>query len=109
MACRRRFDPSSALILWQVGVLGEPSIRKGASCRPERLRALTDVLRRYYPAQHRVTLYEAAPYAICDPKVERMPLTKLPRAKVFTMATLYLPPKPSRVVDGKVVRWLEQT
>jgi hypothetical protein len=87
LAYRRKFDPSSALILWQVGVLGEPSLRKEASCRPERLRVLTDVLRRYYPPRHRVTLYEAAPFTICDPRVVRMPLTTLPRATVFTMAT----------------------
>src|SRR2546428_900577 len=34
---RRKFDPSSALILWQVGVLGEASVRDHMSCRPERL------------------------------------------------------------------------
>ena len=108
LAYRRKFDPSSALILWQVGVLGEPSIRKEASCRPERLRVLTDVLRRYYPPRHRVTLYEAAPYTICDPRVVRMPLATLPRATVFTMATLYVPPKPSRGGDAKILRWFRQ-
>jgi len=108
LAYRRRFDPSSALVLWQVGVLGEPSIRKGMSCRPERLRVLTDVLRRHYPARHRVVLYEAAQFPVCDAVVKRVPLARLPQETVLVMATLYVPPKPSRVVDARIVRWLDQ-
>ena len=108
LACRRRFDPSSGLILWQVGVLGEPSIRTGMSCRPERLRALTDVLRRHYPSRHRVVLYEAAQFPICDAVVKRIPLARLPQETVFTMATLYVPPKPSRAADGRIMRWLDR-
>ena len=53
---RRRFDPTSALILWQVGLLGEFSVRPKMASRPERLRILTDTLRRHYPARHPVVL-----------------------------------------------------
>src|SRR6059036_2752839 len=53
LASRRRFDPSSELILWQVGVLGESSVKRGMSCRPERLKVLIAHLRRHYPAHHR--------------------------------------------------------
>ena len=62
LASRRRFDPTSALILWQVGVLGEGSVRDDMYCRPERLDVLIRVLRRHYPASHRVVLYEAAQF-----------------------------------------------
>jgi uncharacterized protein YabN with tetrapyrrole methylase and pyrophosphatase domain len=107
LACRRRFDPSSALILWQVGVLGEPGVRKSMACRPERLRVLTDVLRRHYSARHPVVLYEAAQFPICEPMIERMPLAKLPQATVLPLTTLYVPPRPSRTMDPKVLRWLD--
>jgi uncharacterized protein YabN with tetrapyrrole methylase and pyrophosphatase domain len=105
---RRRFDPSSGLILWQVGALGEPSVRKRMSCRPERLRALTHVLRRHYSGRHPVVLYEAAQFPMCDAVVKRIPLAKLPKQTVLMVATIYVPPKPSRVVDRKVVGWLAQ-
>jgi uncharacterized protein YabN with tetrapyrrole methylase and pyrophosphatase domain len=108
LACRRRFDPSSGLILWQVGVLGEPSIRIGMPCRPERLRVLTAALRRHYPAGHRVVLYEAAQFPICDATVKRIPLARLAQATVFTMTTLYVPPKPSRALDAKIMQWLDE-
>ncbi len=108
MGCRRRFDPSSALILWQVGVLGESSVRKGMSCRPERLRALTTLLRRHYPARHPVVLYEAAQFSVCDPVITRIPLVSLPAATVPAMTTLYLPPRVSRALSATVNRWLKE-
>lgn len=108
LGCRRRFDSSSALILWQVGVLGESSVRKGMSCRPERLRVLTDVLRRHYPARHPVVLYQAAQFPTCDPMIERIPLAKLPSATVMAMTTLYIPPKGSRALNATVSRWFDE-
>lgn len=106
---RRRFDPTSALILWQVGVLGEPSIRIGMTCRPERLQVLTDVLRRHYPERHPVVLYEAAQFPMCDPVIKRISLANLPQQTVWPMTTLYVPPKPSRVEDPRVLRWLNES
>jgi uncharacterized protein YabN with tetrapyrrole methylase and pyrophosphatase domain len=106
LACRRRFDPTSALILWQVGVLGERSIEQGMACRPERLRVLAGVLRRGYPPRHLVVLYEAAQFPACDPKIQRVPLAKLPRQQIFPITTLYVPPRPSRAEDPRVAAWL---
>jgi uncharacterized protein YabN with tetrapyrrole methylase and pyrophosphatase domain len=108
LASHRRFDATSALILWQVGALGDPSIRDGMAARPERLQVLTRALRRHYPANHRLVLYEAAPFAVCDPKIERLPLSKLPQATVLPMTTLYIPPKPSRTPDPRIIRWFDE-
>jgi hypothetical protein len=109
LACRRRFDPSSELILWQVGVLGESNVRRGMTCRPERLKVLIDHLRRHYPARHRVVLYEAAPFPICDPVIKRVPLGSLEKHTIQPMTTLYVPPIPSsRAVDGRIMRWLDE-
>jgi hypothetical protein len=108
LGSRRRFDPSVALILWQVGVLGEGGVRKGKACRPERLRVLADALRRHYPPRHRVVLYEAAQLPICDPMIERISLARLPQATVMPMTTLYVPPRPSRPTSARVSRWLEE-
>jgi hypothetical protein len=108
LGCRRRFDPTSALILWQVGVLGESSVRKGMACRPERLRALTSHLRRYYPARHPVVLYEAAQFPVCDPVIKRIPLARLPDATVLAMTTLYIPPNGDKPLSAMVDRWLDE-
>ena len=105
---RRRFDPTSALVLWQVGVLGESTSRIGMTCRPERLRVLTDTLRRHYSDRHPVILYEAAQFPICDPMIDRITLAQLPRQIVRPVTTLYIPPKPTRRDDPEIRRWLER-
>lgn len=106
LALRRRFDPTSSLILWQVGALGEPGVRPGMACRPERLRALASLLRRSYPARHPVIIYRASPFSICDAVVVRITLAKLPGETVPAMATLFVPPLPRRRADPRVVGWM---
>jgi uncharacterized protein YabN with tetrapyrrole methylase and pyrophosphatase domain len=108
LASRRRFDPSSGLILWQVGVLGEPSIRKEMRCRPERLQVLTAFLRRHYPARHGVVLYQAAQFPICDARIKRVELRRLPREIVGPLTTLYVPPLAERADDPKITRWFDE-
>jgi hypothetical protein len=108
LAARRRFDPSSALILWQVGVLGEPGARAGMECRPERLAVLTARLGRFYPPRHPVFLYQASPFSICDAAITRTSLARLREVRVHPMMTLYVPPRPSRLRDPRVKRWMSE-
>ncbi len=105
---RRRFDPTSELLLWQVGVLGEPRAIKGITCRPERLRKLVSVLRRHYPAAHRVTLYYAPMFPSHPPIVKRVRLDRLPDVPVSPLALLYVPALPQRNANSRIVRWFEE-
>ena len=91
LAYRRRFDPTSALILWQVGVLGEPGFPTDAGCRPERLARLTRVLRRHYDERHPIILYEAAQFPVSEPKIKKIPLSKLPSVRLWSITTVYIP------------------
>jgi precorrin-6B methylase 1 len=106
---RRRFDPTSGVILWQIGVLGESDVRVGATCRPDRLQTLTAVLRRHYPAQHRVILYYASTFPAHPPIVQRVGLSKLPQTVVNPMAMLYVPALAQRPIDMKIARWFDET
>jgi hypothetical protein len=108
LAYRRRIDPTSALILWQVGLLGEPSLPKPGGSRPERLKRLTTTLLRHYTVTHRVVLYEAAQFPFCKPRIKRIPLGKLPATRVGAMMTLYIPPKLSRRADPAIMRWFDE-
>jgi hypothetical protein len=107
LAAHRRFDPTSALILWQVGLLGETSVGSG-TCRRDRLHVLTKVLRRHYPARHRVVLYEVAQFPLCEPIIERVALAKLSEMAVSIPTTLYIPPRPSRAQDPRIMRWFDE-
>ena len=108
LAYERRFDPTSALVLWQAGAIGEPSVAKDMRARPERLRKLTAVLRRHYGERHPVVLYEASQFPISEARIERIRLGKLPDATVWPITTLYIPPKPSRHADAAIMRWFDE-
>ena len=90
---QRRFDANSALILWQIAMVGNLGFYK-----PEEhfrsLTVLTEVLKRHYRSEHEVIVYEAAIYyPVCEPVIQQVPLAKLPEAKVTQVSTLYVPPK----------------
>ncbi len=105
---RRRFDATSALILWQAGLLGEPSVRRGMTARVERIEKLVQVLRRSYPARHRVVLYEAAQFPLCEPVITRVALSRLARTPMRPVTTLYVPPLGDRRENRTVARWFDE-
>ena len=74
---RRKFDPCSALILWQFGVIGERSCPK--TMRRDCVRVLVERLAQSYPRDHEVILYEAAIYPLYDPIRRRVRLFRLAR------------------------------
>jgi len=81
----------AALILWQIGVVGDETLTK---LQPSEngLLMLTEKLLRSYPADHKITLYEATTLPIMPPRVEEITIAQLANAKVKTITTLYVPP-----------------
>src|SRR3546814_15956327 len=55
-------------------------------------RLLVERLAEDYPADHVVTLYEAATLPIMAPRMERMPMSKLVDADLQLQTTLVIPP-----------------
>lgn len=104
---RRLFDPTSVLILWQVGVLGERTGRRGF-CRPGRVRRLVESLSQHYPKDHVTVLYYAATFPGNLPTVQRIPLIELPSTDIAPLAMLYVPPLPQRPPAPDILEWLEQ-
>ena len=94
---RRKFDPSSHLILWQIGNIGNWKPEKQDCSR--NLQALVEVLQGYYDPEHETVLYLAAQYASCDPMIERVPLSKIPHASISAVTTLYVPPRGLAPID----------
>ena len=105
---RRRIDPSSALILWQIGVLGDTTTRDPKlPYRADRMAVLARRLMRDYPARHRVVLYEASTFPGRPPRIERVGLAALARAPIRPLMTLYVPPLPNRPPDPRIAAWLD--
>lgn len=86
----RVFDTGAPLILWQIAVVADRSLTELTS-DPRRVAILSEVLMRYYPPEHIVTVYEAAIFPTGRPKVERLALRDLARARITQQSTLYVP------------------
>lgn len=95
----RRFDPSSALLLWQIGGIGVSDFRTEAFWNPRGVAILAETLAGTYGAEHEVIVYEASPYPIVSPLVHRCPLADLPAAPVTSGSTLLVPPLAERATD----------
>ena len=87
----RRFDTSAWLILWQVGLVGDVTLRQRTTGRAYR-QVLVDVLCQDVPADHEVILYRAPVLPVDGPQIMRLPLRALPEADFGTSHTLVIPP-----------------
>lgn len=103
---RRRFDPTSALVLWQVGLVGVEDVREADLWSRDGLALLAEVLLETYPAAHELVIYEASTLPVAPPKIVRAPLGELPRAPVTALSTLYVPPLGEGATDLALARRL---
>ena len=98
MFYRRRIDPSGYLVLWQVGLAGDQTLKRfstGAAYR----QVLVDVLARDYPLDHEVIIYRAATLPLQRPRIERLPLSQLVRATIEVPDTVVIPPATAMQAD----------
>ena len=87
----RVFDPSSHVVLWQIGVLGDGTFKSGQY----EVRGMEHLLQRLiyaYGPYHQVCLYEAAMLPGAEPTIRPIPLYLLPHAGATAVTTLYIPP-----------------
>lgn len=103
---RRRFDPQSLLILWQVGAIGVRDFRKSELWNRDGVEVLASELLGTYPKEHEVIVYEATPYPVCAPVIHPVALGDLGRAPITLRTTLCVPPLPERKSDQEMARRL---
>lgn len=103
---KRRFDPTAALVLWQIGVVGVRDVRAAALWSATGLAVLTEALLATYPPTHEVVVYEASTLPIVPPKIMRVPLGELTGAPVTAISTLFVPPLADRATDLAMARRL---
>lgn len=103
---RRIFDPRSALILWQIGIVGDMSFDPNLSRAKHGIKVLANQLSKTYTGEHEVVVYEASQYAVCDPRIDRVALKLLPDLPLTGISTLYVPPKEPSIPDNDIMKEL---
>jgi uncharacterized protein YabN with tetrapyrrole methylase and pyrophosphatase domain len=101
---RHRVDPTAALLLWQVGSVGNALAT--ADLAPTGLAVLIEALLDAYPPEHDVTVYEASPYPGYEPLIIRVPLARLSAQHVTGLSTLYVPPREQPTADPTMLERL---
>jgi len=101
----RRFEPGRPLFLWQVGLIGETRVPSRA-CNRAGLKLLAAELKKFYPRNHKVVIYEASQFVICKPAIRTVRLADLPAARVSPLSILYVPPLGEPRVDRHMLSLL---
>jgi len=105
---RRVFDPTSAVLLWQIGGIGISDFRNQESWNPLGVGILARTLAETYGEDHEVVVYEAAVYPIAGPKIHRCRLADLAAAPVTIASTLLVLPLPDRPIDRELLARLAE-
>jgi len=84
-------NPGACLVLWQVGLVGDRSMKR-FSTGPEYRQVLVDVLSRDYPLDHEVIIYRGATLPIERPRIRHAALRDLPATDVSSDETVVLRP-----------------
>jgi uroporphyrin-III C-methyltransferase len=92
----RRPDPTAALVLWQLHLIGQ---RIWGQTPDNGLDVLADYLLRWYATQHEVIVYEASPFPTRAASIVRISLGELGRQQPPPQSTLYVPPAQQPVPD----------
>jgi hypothetical protein len=87
----RNVDPSAYLILWQVALAGDKSIKRYSTGSAYR-QLLVELLAEHYPLDHKVVLYECPTLAINDARIDWIPLSDFAHADMSLITTMVLPP-----------------
>ncbi|WP_234023818.1 SAM-dependent methyltransferase [Sorangium cellulosum] len=102
----RRFDPTTAMILWQVHSIGNLGFWDDHTDRRPALEILVEVLVPSYGPEHRVYVYEASIDPAKLPRIEPVLLAKLPEAKLSPFSTLFVPAKKAAELDPIMMKRL---
>lgn len=101
-------DPSTHLILWQIGVLGDHTLQR-LTPAAQALRVLSLKLQQHYPANHQVVIYEAPVLTIGTARMDRLALSDLSGAQLTPASTLFVPACVQALPDTDVIKAMSLT
>lgn len=103
----RAMDPASAMVLWQIGVLGNARYHAEGRYPTPLMPFLIEKLGQCYPLAHRTIVYEAAVQLGCRPRLTPVPIMHLQQAELSAASTLFVPPAQASQPDGLLIARLQ--
>jgi hypothetical protein len=91
LASEHRVNPSGYLVLWQVGLVGDLTLKRfstGAAYR----QLLVERLSQDYPLDHQAIVYRGATLPIQKPQIRHIALRDLPNVDITAEETVVFPP-----------------
>ncbi|HVQ09486.1 MAG TPA: SAM-dependent methyltransferase [Allosphingosinicella sp.] len=104
---QRPTDPASAMVLWQIGILGNDGYNPGGRYETPLMPLLIHKLGRHYGQDHRVAVYEAAVQVGCLPRISWIPMAGLATVELTAASTLYIPPAAPSQPDHEMFAYAE--
>lgn len=98
----RPTDPACAMVLWQIGILGNEGYSPAGRYSTPMMPLLIAKLGQCYPLEHKVAVYEAAVQFGCVPSIIWTPIAGLASAPLTAASTLYIPPSAPTTVDQHI-------
>ena len=98
-------DVTVPVILWQVGIVG--GSRTTGQVRRAGLEVLAERLAQLYGGGHELVVYEATPFPVGQPMIERCSVRDLANAGVTGLSTLYIPPRDEAARDPEMIARLQ--
>ncbi|MFZ6640582.1 SAM-dependent methyltransferase [Undibacterium sp. TC4M20W] len=102
MIYKRPLDPTALLVLWQVGIAGDLTLKR-FDTEPAHLQILVNKLAQYYPLDHEVILYEAATDPLEKTRIDKLRLEDLPKMSYRQITTLVIPPAKTLERDQSII------
>jgi len=96
-------DPSSQLILWQIGTLGDWTYKR-LKYNTGAMPLLVQRLAQFYPLSHMISVYEAPMFPGVEPMIAQIPLYSLSEFPITAAMTLYIPPARGRTPDPMMLQ-----
>lgn len=95
---QRNIDTGGLFIVWQVGIVGDLSLKKFVTSE-QKVALLVEKLSRIYPTDHQVILYEAATNPLQQARIDYLPLCDITTAPLSQITTLVIPAATTIVAD----------
>jgi uroporphyrin-III C-methyltransferase len=98
---KRVFDVSVPLVIWQIGMVGDPKHNPQQSIK--KIDILVAKLLHQYPPTHKVCVYEAALFSVSRPRRDWYSLSDLPSQEINGISTLFVPALHGPTIDEEQV------